>query len=123
MATADRQLAISMIEEALESECRRTSACTELGISMRTYQRWLHDDSGGKDDASKGSRRTAPANKFSDDERRHVLAVVNSAEFASCAPSQIELEFTLRVASVISIPSNLDVVQFKSSALNLRLLP
>lgn len=35
------------------------------------------------------SRRTAPANKLSEDERRHILAVANSAEFASSPPSQI----------------------------------
>jgi putative transposase len=56
---------------------------------MRTYQRWLRDDGGGKADGRKGSRRTAPANKLSDDERQHILAVANSAEFASCPPSQI----------------------------------
>ena len=61
----------------------------ELGISMRTYQRWLRGDGGGKADARKGSRRAAPANKLSDDERRHILAVANSAEFASSPPSQI----------------------------------
>lgn len=80
---------IELIEEAVESKCRRTSACAELGLSMRTYQRWLRDDGGSKADGRKGSRRTAPANKLSDDERRKILAVANSAEFASCPPSQI----------------------------------
>lgn len=80
---------IELIEEAVESKCRRTSACKELGISMRTYQRWLCDDGGSKVDGRKGSRRTAPANKLSDDERRQILAVANSAEFASCPPSQM----------------------------------
>lgn len=80
---------IELIEEAVKSKCRRTSACEELGISMRTYQRWLRDDDGSKADGRKGSRRTAPANKLSDDERRQILAVANSAEFASCPPSQI----------------------------------
>jgi putative transposase len=56
---------------------------------MRTYQRWLREDGGGKVDGRKGSRRTAPANKLSEDERRHILAVANSAEFASSPPSQI----------------------------------
>lgn len=80
---------IELIEEAVESKCRRTSACEELGISMRTYQRWLRNDGGSNADGRKGSRHTAPANKLSDDERRQILAVANSAEFASCPPSQI----------------------------------
>lgn len=80
---------IELIEEAVENECRRTSACEELGISMRTYQRWMRDGGGSKADGRKGSRRIAPANKLSDDERQQILAVVNSPEFASCPPSQI----------------------------------
>ena len=80
---------IKLVEEAVDSKCRRTSACDELGISIRTYQRWLRDEGGNKADGRKGSRRTAPANKLSDDERRQILAVANSAEFASCPPSQI----------------------------------
>ena len=80
---------IELIEEAVKNECRRTSACEELGISMRTYQRWMRDGGGSKADGRKGSRRIAPANKLSDDERQQILAVVNSPEFASCPPSQI----------------------------------
>ena len=80
---------IELIEEAVENECRRSSACEELGISMRTYQRWMRDGGGSKADGRKGSRRIAPANKLSDDERQQILAVVNSPEFASCPPSQI----------------------------------
>lgn len=40
-------------------------------------------------DGSKGSRRVAPANKLSEEERQHILAVANSPEFASSRPSQI----------------------------------
>lgn len=87
IATPDRQLVIELIDEAATSKCSHTAACAELGISMRTYQRWKRD--GGKVDGRKGGRRTAPANKLSDEERQCVLAVANSAEFASSPPSQI----------------------------------
>ena len=49
----------------------------------------MRDDDASKVDGRKGSRRTVPANKLSDDERRQIIAVANSAEFASSPPSQI----------------------------------
>lgn len=60
-----------------------------LDISLRTYQRWTQGGGTGKEDGRKGSRRTAPRNKLSDAERAQILAVANSAEFASSPPSQI----------------------------------
>ncbi len=80
---------IELIEEAVGCDCRRAQACEALGISLRTYQRWTREDGGNELDARKGSRRTAPANKLSEDERRQILAVANSPEFASSPPSQI----------------------------------
>jgi putative transposase len=80
-------LVTDLINEAADGGCRHTAACTELGISVRTYQRWRRE--GGKGDGRKGSRLTAPANKLSEDERQRILAVANSAEFASSPPSQI----------------------------------
>jgi len=80
---------IDLIEEAVTAKCRRGSACEALGISQRTHQRWLQDDGGKLVDGRKGSQRVAPANKLSEEERQHILAVANSAEFASSPPSQI----------------------------------
>jgi putative transposase len=82
-------LVIALIEEAVEAKCRRGSACEALGISQRTYQRWLLEDGGNLADGRKGSRRVAPANKLSEDERQQIILVANSAEFASSPPSQI----------------------------------
>jgi transposase InsO family protein len=78
-----------LIQEATKHGCRLAPACAVLDISLRTYQRWLQDDANGGADQRKGSRRTAPANKLSEDERAAVLAVANSGEFASSPPSQI----------------------------------
>ena len=60
-----------------------------MEISLRTYQRWVQDGAGIPKDGRKGSRRVAPANKLSEDERRQILKVVNSPEFASSPPGQI----------------------------------
>jgi hypothetical protein len=40
-------------------------------------------------DGRKRARRSAPANKLSEEERARILALVNSPEFASQPPSQI----------------------------------
>lgn len=89
IGTADRQQVIDLVEEAVEAKCRRGSACEALGISQRTYQRWLLGDRAGLADGRKGSRRVAPANKLSDEERQRIVLLANSAEFASSPPSQI----------------------------------
>lgn len=78
-----------LIEEAVGSGCRRAAACATLDLSLRTYQRWTEEDGNARTDGRKGCRRTAPANKLSEDERQQILAVANSAEFASSPPSQI----------------------------------
>lgn len=88
IGTPDRLLAMTLIEDAVAGGCRRALACEMLEISLRTYQRWTHEDGGMKDNRKK-ARRVAPANKLSDEERAHILAVLNSAEFASQPPSQI----------------------------------
>ena len=79
----------ALIEEAVGSGCRRTQACAALDISLRSYQRWTESDGNGMTDRRKGCRRMAPANKLSEDERKKILTVANSAEFASSPPSQI----------------------------------
>lgn len=60
-----------------------------LDISLRSYQRWTREGGCGVMDGRKGCRRSAPANKLSDAERKQVLPVANSAEFASSPPSQM----------------------------------
>ena len=78
-----------MVEDAVGSGCRRAVACEALGLSLRTYQRWTREGRAGLDDGRKDACRGAPANKLSEEERARVLALVNSAEFASQPPSQI----------------------------------
>lgn len=79
---------MTLIEEAVGSGCRRVVACSALEISIRTYQRWMHDGT-VRDDGRKDAIRAAPANKLSEEERAQILTVANSPEFASLPPSQI----------------------------------
>lgn len=79
-----------MIREAAEDGCRLGPACAELGLSLRTFQRWVREgDDAITADSRTTNTRPTPLNKLSDDERVAVLAVANSEEFASMPPSQI----------------------------------
>jgi len=65
-------------------------ACAELGLSLRTFQRWVvAGDEMIKADSRTTRERPEPVNKLSEDERAQILAVANSEEFASLPPSQI----------------------------------
>ena len=57
---------------------------------MRTFQRWVRDgDEAVAADSRTTSERPTPGHKLSEAEREQILAVANSAEFASLPPSQI----------------------------------
>jgi hypothetical protein len=60
-----------------------------LGLSLRTFQRWVRDGDEVVADARTTAERPAPANKLSEPERQQILEVANSVEFASLPPSQI----------------------------------
>jgi len=80
---------MTLVDEAVGDGCRRAAACAELDISLRTYQRWTREGATAMADGREEARRIAPVNKLSEEERARILAVVNSAEFASQPPSQI----------------------------------
>jgi transposase InsO family protein len=76
---------VTLIDEAVVSGARRFMACAELGLSVRTVQRWQHHPEDGRPLAV----RPAPANKLTTEEQIAVLSVVNQPEFASVPPHQI----------------------------------
>jgi len=79
-----------LIREAEQAGCRLSPACAELGLSLRTFQRWVQEgDDAIVADSRTTNERLAPSNKLSADEREAVLAVANCEEFASLPPSQI----------------------------------
>lgn len=60
------------------------SAAETLGLADRTIQRWRLQ----KEDRRRGPL-TAPANKLSVEEQKHVLTVANSPEYRDLSPKQI----------------------------------
>lgn len=85
---SERQQLIRLIDEATDKGARLSIACTEIGISRRTYRRWKADN------LNQGNKRPtaigpAPYNKLSDSERQAILDACNEPRFASLPPSQI----------------------------------
>lgn len=73
-----------MIVEATQSGARRYRACNELGLSLRTVQRWQHSDTDGRQLISR-----TPPNKLSEAERQAVLEAANQPGYTSLTPHQI----------------------------------
>ncbi len=88
ISTSDRQKAVELIDEARPAGARLKSACRELGIDARTYQRWTQAGQ-LKTDGRPEAVRPAPANKLSAEERAKVLAICHEPAYASLPPGQI----------------------------------
>ena len=84
----DRQHAVALIDAARQAGARLQPACRELGMDVRTYQRWTRGG-GLKTDARPAAERPPPANKLSTEERARVLALCHEPAYASLPPSQI----------------------------------
>lgn len=84
----DRQEAVALINEAVDAGARRQSACDEIGIAPRTFERWTRHG-GLAQDRRPLCMRPDPANKLSTEERLRVLRVVNEPRFAHLPPTQI----------------------------------
>ena len=85
---SDRRQAVELIKEAVDSGAAMYKACTELGISKRTYNRWKNTDSDYIDKRTICAR-PEPANKLTKEERQEILDICNTEEFASKTPSEI----------------------------------
>jgi transposase InsO family protein len=77
---------LCLVDEAVCCGARLDSACRELGLSVRTIQRWRKPN--GSEDGRHGPR-TVPANKLSVEERQKILETVNSPEWRDLSPHQI----------------------------------
>jgi hypothetical protein len=88
ISVPDRREAVLLIDEAVHAGARCASACRVLGLSVRSYQRWLREGE-VKADGRPLAVRPEPANKLTPAERDQVLALCHTPEFASLPPSQI----------------------------------
>ena len=77
-----------MIRSAQAGGARLHLACDEVGLSLRTFQRWVGNGQ-VRADGRPDARRPVPANKLSPDEQRAVLQTCMQARFADMPPTQI----------------------------------
>lgn len=82
----ERQVILSLLDEAQAAGARLKPACEVLGIDARTIQRWR--EVGGGEDGRHGPKGR-PGNQLSKAEQKRVLAVANSQEFRNLSPKQI----------------------------------
>jgi len=82
-----RQMAISLINEACMAGARKEKACELLCINIRTLQRW-NKGSEIIEDQRKYCKQT-PVNKLCNEERSKIVETCNLPEYKSLPPSQI----------------------------------
>ena len=80
----DRENIIALVDEAVLSGCRQTTACKIFNIKDRTLQRWRRNSS----DRRCGPT-TEPANKLTPEERDLIIKTSISPEFVNLSPHQI----------------------------------
>lgn len=88
ISALDRQIAVELIDEARVAGARLTPACKVLNISDRTYQRWTKEGTVAVDQRPL-TTRPAPKNKITEEERKDIIAIATSPEYADLVPSQI----------------------------------
>lgn len=84
----ERQKFVDLLKEAVTAGASKTRACLEVGLPLRTVQRWT------KAPVLRADARTTrpaitPRNALTEKERRAILTLCNSVEYAHLPPSQI----------------------------------
>jgi putative transposase len=88
ISPSDRRTAIELINEATAAGAGKATACRELGISVRTLQRWMRTGQ-LTEDGRPNAIRPAPVNRLSEAEQQTILETCNRTEYASLPPGQI----------------------------------
>ena len=82
----ERAEIINLIAHARESGARQSQACEIIGLSAKTFQRWVQPDNlqDGRLEA-----RHEPKNKLTELERQRIIKVANDADYADLPPNKI----------------------------------
>jgi len=82
----ERVRIMTWVTEARTAGARQSKACQSIGISAKTFQRWVKPDNqqDGRLDA-----RHEVSNKLTELERQRVIKVANKPEYAALSPSKI----------------------------------
>lgn len=83
-----RKELISLVTTAVNNGARKSMACMELGISLRTIERWQEVDNSIKVDQRQFTKNI-PSNKLTAKERARVVSIVTSPAYKDLPPLQI----------------------------------
>ena len=90
IALDTRQALLAMLCQACLAGARWVRACAQIGLSLRTVQRWQRPQGQHGDLRASDQRKPCtPPNKLSQAERQDALELLNSEEFKDLPPSQI----------------------------------
>lgn len=85
ISSADRQMAVQLIDETMDQGACQREACKVIGISARSYQRW---QSNGFEDRRQCVEKQ-PGNKLSEQERQVIVETCNQKDYRDLPPKQI----------------------------------
>ena len=81
---------LELLQKACTDGARLAQACSQIGLSVRTVQRWQHPEAQDGDRRLAGlHQRAEPANKLSEGECQAAMAVLNGEAYKNLPPSQI----------------------------------
>lgn len=84
---AERAQAIALVKDAQACGARKRKACELLNLSLRTLERW--EKPSGIEDNRKNANRPKHANQLTEEERKMILDIVNSAEYRDLPPCKV----------------------------------
>lgn len=84
--TDERNEIIQLVTETINAGARQAHACEIIGISAKTFQRWVKSENSVD---GRLERREAPKNKLSELEQQQILAIANEGKYADLPPSKI----------------------------------
>jgi len=80
-----RKQLLALLKTACADGAKQTTACQQLGLSVRTIQRWKKQTVGDK----RIGHGRVPHNKFSDSDNEIAMSLMNSPAYSDYPPSQI----------------------------------
>lgn len=103
-----------LIDEAVDNGARLSKACKRLGITERTYYRWikLNKTFDSYADRRNFAVHSNPVNKITPAERQEILDTVNSEEFARIHWYRVSLINLIRVFYAV-LTKGMDYDRFK----------
>lgn len=79
-------MTLALIDEAMTAGARLVRCCEQLGLDVRTVQRWRKDPDG--DDRRRGPR-SQPSNALMPEEEQELVELLTAPEFVGLSPNQL----------------------------------